>query len=249
MARTKSRNNGSSCTQAKSMFQNIRNTTQLFAILLSALLLGLSIFYFNILFVIGALLAALFAGRVFCGWICPNGAWIDHGVSRFSRNKKLPRILAHPWFGYGFTLVFLSAFAFLHWNVTGSQWVWLVPLGMMGVQVTLATILGGLYYPRGFCSHICPWGVLGAQLGRTARYQMSIGPECKSCKTCTQACPLGGILEPAIEQVKQTKEPARLSTRCMRCMRCVGACPTNALQYGAQSAKQPAESPEPDTAA
>ncbi|WP_291320225.1 4Fe-4S binding protein [Desulfonatronospira sp.] len=232
MSKAEKQSKGTACTQAKSMFQNVRNTTQLFAVLLSALLLGLGVYYFNILFVLGALLAALFAGRVFCGWICPNGAWIDHGVSRFSRYRKLPGILNHRWFGYGFTFVFLTAFAFVHWKVQGSAWVWLVPIGMMGVQVSLATILGGLYHPRSFCSHICPWGVLGALIGKKGRYQMRIDTGCKSCHTCARQCPFGGILEPAIAQVKDSGEPVQLSTRCMRCMRCVGACPTNALQFG-----------------
>lgn len=223
-----------SCVQAKSMFASIRNTTQLFAIILAGLLLGLGIYYFNILFVLGALIAALFAGRVFCGWICPNGAWLDHIVSRISPGRKMPRFLTHPGFGYGFTLVFLAAFFLLHWSISDTAWVWLVPMGIMGVQFSLATLFGAVYYHRGFCANVCPWGVLGSLLGRGAPYQMRIDPQCKSCKTCVKACPLGGIPEPAVEEVKNSGGPARLSSKCMRCMRCVAVCPTNALQMGSK---------------
>lgn len=223
---------GITCTQAKLMYQGIRNTTQLFGIILAALLLGMGIYYFNILFVIGALAAALFAGRVFCGWICPNGAWLDHVVKRFSLHRRMPSFLANPWFGYGFTVVFLAVFLYLRIFVTDSPWTWTIPIGMMAVQMTLGTILGAIYYPRGFCAHVCPWGVLGKLLGRKAAYQMAIHPGCKSCRTCADSCPLGGILDTAIDRVKETKEPALLSTNCMRCMNCAGVCPTNAIRFG-----------------
>jgi ferredoxin-type protein NapH len=223
---------GLSCTQAKSMYQNIRNTTQLFGILLAAMLLGMGIYYFNILYVIGALAAAVFAGRVFCGWICPNGAWMDHVVKRFSLHRKMPGFLVNRWFGYSFTVVFLGVFIYLRVFITDAPWVWTIPIGMMAVQMILGTILGAMYYPRGFCAHVCPWGILGSLLGRRATYQMTINSNCRSCGTCSSACSLGGILEPAISRVKENHKPETLSADCMRCMSCAGACPANAIQFG-----------------
>jgi ferredoxin-type protein NapH len=223
---------GLNCTQAKTMYQNIRNTTQLFAVILSAMLLGMGIYYFNILFVIAALLIAIFAGRVFCGWVCPNGAWLDHIVSRFSLDRKMPRFLTSRWFGYSFTVIFLTIFVYLRVFITDSAWVWTIPIGMMAVQITLGTILGAIYYPRGFCAHVCPWGITGSLIGRKASYQMTIHPNCKSCRTCASICPLGGLLEPAIDTVKETRMPVTVSSDCMRCMSCVGACPANALRFG-----------------
>ena len=229
---------GMNCIQAKSMYQNIRNTTQLFGVILSILLLGMGIYFFNILFVIVALAAALFAGRVFCGWVCPNGAWMDHIVKRFSLHRKMPGFLTSRWFGYSFTIVFLTVFLYLRVFITDSPWVWTIPIGMMAVQMTLGTILGAIYYPRGFCAHVCPWGIIASLIGRRAAYQMTIGSHCKSCRTCTSTCPLGGILEPAIDKVKESKRSATMSADCMRCMSCVGTCPTNAIQFGPVSASE-----------
>lgn len=247
MAATQASKKNPGCTQTKSMYQNIRNTTQLFGIILSVLLLGMGIYYFNILFVIGALVTSLFAGRVFCGWVCPNGAWLDHVVKRFSLHRKMPVFLTSRWFGYSFTIVFLTVFVYLRVFVTDSAWLWTIPIGMMAVQMTLGTILGAIYYPRGFCAHICPWGILASLLGRRASYQMTIRSNCKSCGTCTASCPLGDILEPAIASVKETKVPATLSTDCMRCMGCAGACPTNAIQFGPVSGGEPETKPMPNT--
>ncbi len=232
MAQTAETKKGQSCIQAKSMYTNIRHTTQLFGIILAALLLGMGIYYFNILFVIAALAAAFFAGRVFCGWICPNGAWLDHVIRRISPNRKMPGFLTSPWFGYGFTVVFLAVFIYLRVFVTDAPWTWTIPIGMMAVQMTLGTIVGAMYYPRGFCAHVCPWGVLGKLLGRIAPYQMQIQSNCKSCRTCAATCPLGGILDDAIDRVKETGRPETLSTNCMRCMNCAGACPANAIRFG-----------------
>jgi DNA-binding transcriptional ArsR family regulator len=102
----------SNAIQAKSMYQHIRNTTQLFGIILSALLLGLGVYYFNILFVIGALAAALFAGRVFCGWICPNGAWLDHVIRRISPTVQCPVSDQPACSATGLPGVFLAVFIY-----------------------------------------------------------------------------------------------------------------------------------------
>ena len=232
---------GMSCSQAKSMYQNIRNTTQLFGVILAALLLGMGIYYFNILFVIGALAAAVFAGRVFCGWVCPNGAWLDHVVKRFSLHRRMPGFLVSRWFGYSFTIIFLGIFVYLRVFITDSPWLWTIPIGMMAVQMTLGTILGIIYYPRGFCAHVCPWGILASLLGRRASYQMTVHPNCKGCRTCTAACPLGGLLEPVIGQVKESRGAAVISADCMRCMNCAGACPANAIRFGPVASELPVD--------
>lgn len=223
---------GLTCNQAKSMFQGIRSSVQLFGVILAILLLGMWVYYFNILFVVGALIGAVIAGRVFCGWICPNGTWSDYVVRLFSPGRDLPTFFKNKWFGYGFTIVFLAAFVGLRFVITDATKVWMIPIGIMFVQFALATVFGALFYPRAFCAHVCPWGVLASLLGRRAKYQMMINPNCKNCRTCAQECPLGGILEPALDQVQDTNRITLLSPKCMRCMQCVNVCPSNALHFG-----------------
>ncbi|MEW6662413.1 MAG: 4Fe-4S binding protein [Bacillota bacterium] len=204
------------------MYQKIRLGIQLFAAVLALLLLGVGVYSFNLLYVASALGLAFFAGRFFCGWLCPLGLFTERVLKFFSREKKVPAFMTSGWFRYGFTGLFLAGFILL----------WVSPLAaivkpfiLMGTMFVLATIIGMLFYPKGWCAYVCPWGVLASLIGRMAPYQMVIGGGCKGCMSCAKACPVTGILEPAVAHTRETKEPAIMQTRCIRCMQCAEACP------------------------
>lgn len=204
------------------MYQKIRLGIQLFASLLALLLLGVGVYSFNLLYVASALGLAFFAGRFFCGWLCPLGLFTERVLKFFSREKKIPAFMTSGWFRFGFTVLFLAGFVIL-WVSPLAEIV--KPFILMGTMFVLAIIIGVLFYPKGWCAYVCPWGVLSSMIGRVAPYQMVVGEDCKGCLRCTKACPVTGILEPAIARTRETKEPAVMQTRCIRCLQCAGACP------------------------
>lgn len=204
------------------MYQKIRLGIQLFASLLALLLLGVGVYSFNLLYVASALGLAFFAGRFFCGWLCPLGLFTERVLKFFSREKKIPAFMTSSWFRYGFTVLFLAGFVIL-WVSPLAEIV--KPFILMGTMFVLAIIIGVLFYPKGWCAYVCPWGVLSSMIGRVAPYQMVVGEDCKGCLRCTKACPVTGILEPAIARTRETKEAAVMQTRCIRCLQCAGACP------------------------
>ncbi|MBS3976166.1 MAG: 4Fe-4S binding protein [Syntrophomonadaceae bacterium] len=204
------------------MYQKIRLGIQLFASLLALLLLGVGVYSFNLLYVASALGLAFFAGRFFCGWLCPLGLFTERVLKFFSREKKIPAFMTKSWFRYGFTALFLAGFVIL-WVSPLAEIV--KPFILMGTMFVLAIIIGVLFYPKGWCAYVCPWGVLSSMIGRVAPYQMVVGEDCKGCLRCAKACPVTGILEPAIARTRETKEAAVMQTRCIRCLQCAGACP------------------------
>jgi polyferredoxin len=204
------------------MYQKIRLGIQLFAAVLAMLLLGVGVFNFNLLYVASALGLALFAGRFFCGWLCPLGLFTERVLKFFSRDKKIPAFMTSGWFRFGFTALFLAGFIVL-WVSPLSEIV--KPLVLMGTMFVLATIIGALFYPKGWCAYVCPWGVLASLIGRAAPYQMVVGEDCKGCLRCAKACPVTGILEPAVAGIQEKKGMGLMQTRCIRCLQCAEACP------------------------
>jgi polyferredoxin len=214
------------------MYQKIRLGIQLFAAVLAMLLLGVGVYSFNLLYVAGALGLSLFAGRFFCGWLCPLGLFTERVLKFLSRNQKIPAFMNSDWFRYGFTILFLAGFILL-WASPLSEIA--KPLILMGSMFILATIMGIFFYPKGWCGNLCPWGILAGLIGRVAPYQMILGGDCKGCLKCAKACPVTGILEPAVAQARRTSESAIMQTRCIRCLQCAEACPVGNIDLKAKS--------------
>lgn len=199
---------------------------QMIGMLLAGLFIAFKVYFFNLLYVVSGLFASAYAGRVYCGWFCPNGAWLEHGVSRFSRRKGLPDTLKKPWVRYSITAVFLAVLIALFLSDVKR---WIIPLAVMGSMVLAGTVLGALFYPRAFCAYLCPWGVMQTLIGRRAKLQVVIDSNCRSCFACVKACPIDKAPEQAVLNVKQTRDASALSSRCIRCMKCVSICPSNAI--------------------
>ena len=211
------------------MYQRARLGTQLYGAALAAVLLMAGVLSFNILFVIASLGVALFAGRLFCGWICPMGLWTEQVVQKLSRGRSEPRILQSPRFRYLFLTFFLaSLIAVRHFGLVSPA---LFPFIMMGTVFVLATLLGILYRGRTWCSGLCPWGTMGGLLSRFSRYRLSVTESCVGCQRCVRNCASPFALKSAISDRKMSKEASVISEECVRCHRCVDVCPKGALEY------------------
>ncbi len=198
------------------------------------------------LIVIGLALALFFftalAGRLWCGWACPQTIFSDlfagiarriqgwRGIrapARLSRARQLATQLV--WLGLsaliGFHLVsyFCSprelAHDLLHANVSGAR------LGFLGASAALAYFDFGLVRQT-FCKYLCPYarfqGVLFDAETLVVAYDSARGEprgkrgttrgDCVDCRLCVAVCPTGIDIR------------AGLQLECIACTQCIDAC-------------------------
>ena len=209
--------------------QKVRLAVQVFGILLAIFLLVQGVWNFNILYIISSLVAALVAGRVFCGWVCPLGFVMERIIK--AKNRKLPEFMKGSWFRYGFATLFIIVFVYVTYSGIVDRSI--VPLIMMGSMFVLATTVGLIFYNKAWCGYVCPWGVIASLISKVAPNRLAIsGDSCKKCYKCTKSCPVGGILEEAIsEAANNGKGNAEIPSNCIRCLQCTDACPSGAIDF------------------
>jgi NosR/NirI family nitrous oxide reductase transcriptional regulator len=161
-----------------------------------------------------ALITSIFLGRLYCGYLCPFGAFtqILHDISPFKIKipLSLSRKLAFAKYGVLVGVVAgvvlgdfwvtgfepFETFFFL----TGQWWMWLV----MGVAV-----LSSIPAERFFCRYLCPAGAVLSLLGGLRLNEIKRWPECDKCLVCQRSCPTGAIVGAKISALE-----------CMDCREC-----------------------------
>jgi hypothetical protein len=164
------------------------------------------------------LVAILFFGRIFCGYLCPFGAlqdFIDAVVpKRFQKTlpPKAHRVALKAKYGI---LAIIVVPAFL--GSEASLYQYFEPFGTVfsiGPSKLLWTIAGAILIasaivPRFYCRYACPLGAALAigsvfSINRIKRVE-----QCDFCKVCERKCPTGAIDGPTVD----FKE-------CVRCNAC-----------------------------
>ena len=182
---------------------------------------------------------ALFLGRVFCSWVCPQGllSELNDGLRRRLRKRwgMRPDSLARAIWGRRVLLAVLGI-GLLSSLVFGVPVLcYICPIGLICRGIVQGTGLGpvggelavvGLILVaelfvarRGWCKYICPVGALYGLL--KTRHTMSVVRDpvsCVGCGSCERDCPMG--CSPLRERVGPT---------CTNCAVCVDVCPEEAL--------------------
>ncbi len=199
------------------------------------------------------LVAAFFAGRVFCTSACPLGA-IQHLIGRKKGNCLIPRrlnqvlrlipyiMLAATAWGALRSGIFLACKLDVYKPIffTGHAWLGqlgdlidgtlteprLILVGDLMVWLTLAIVLVlGIFVPRPFCRFACPYGVLLGFFSKIGLRRRQIDSEsCFTCIQCTKTCPVQ-----AITAVGKNQAVIVDDFQCIQCGRCDGTCTGNAL--------------------
>lgn len=168
------------------------------------------------------LLISTFRGRLYCGWVCPMGAFHERVLTLFSIKKGMPSFIKQSWFRW---LLFAGMMSFLGYQLymTGGHELKVASVfRMMWIISTAAAISIGIFFkPRSWCK-ICPMGSMLGIMGRN-RYVVQVGEDCRQCGFCMKSCPI----ETYAGSYKEKGYVSGLD--CMRCFNCVDSCPRGTL--------------------
>jgi len=106
------------------------------------------------------LVLSIFKGRYWCQHLCPRGAFLDLGMSKFSPNRPMPRFFTRQAFRWLIVALFIS---FLTYRIAHSGGTLVaigsVFVGMCILTTVIAMILAVILRHRAWCA-ICPMGTL-----------------------------------------------------------------------------------------
>ena len=237
------------------MRQKIRRTV----ILVSFLLFPITIWYFSPYLIIQAasehilngsffvfvtmLVASMFLGRVWCGWLCPAGGLQECLIRCNGSPAKQGR---RDRIKYGIWIIWIAAvvvtfvlgkndvtvdFFYMtdHGISVASIYNYVVYYGVILLLVLPALIHGR----RGACHYVCwmaPFMVVGGSIGRLLHLpQFHIEArrqDCISCGRCGKVCPMGLDVRAMVQSGTNA-----VCTECIQCGECVDECPKKVLSY------------------
>lgn len=196
----------------------------------------------SMLLFIANFVLSLFVARLWCGWLCPMGAWqeicspvMKHTVKEGWRN----------YVKYGVTLLWLDLLAYLFLSAGGfraidpffatenglsitSMETFIVVAVIFSIIFIVAFVAGR----RGFCRVLCPVATLMIA-GRKIR-NFFHGPAlklsadaslCIDCKKCSKVCPMG------LDVNAMVRKEEMENTECILCASCADTCPKGAISY------------------
>ncbi|ACN14548.1 iron-sulfur cluster-binding protein [Desulforapulum autotrophicum HRM2] len=178
------------------------------------------------------LVLTLFLGRIFCGFICPFGFFLDL-VGKIVPKFGLPGFLKGRLIKYGIlagavgTSAGLGCQAFCTVCPIGSLCRSYGPNGILnGFQLGVFPVVAALEMgeKRSWCRYFCPVGAVLALAAKIGVVKIVIGAQqCKkfSCMQCADVCPMGIIDKDALRQGISPEIPM---SECIMCMRCIDAC-------------------------
>ena len=181
-----------------------------------------------------ALLLALLAGPVLCGWVCPFGTFqeILGKLGKKLMGKKYNNILPKSidrglrYFRYA-----LLAMVVYQTAITGKLMfqgidpyyalfnLWSDELAVPALLILLVTIILSLFFERPWCKYVCPYGAL---LGITNLFRIfkirRDADTCIQCGACDRTCPMN---------IEVSKEGVVKNHQCISCLECTSeqACP------------------------
>jgi ferredoxin-type protein NapH len=197
-------------------------------------------------------LAAVAASPLFCGWLCPAGAFPEFlgrlvpDRFKFDLHGRVGIVPLRYGLFAGLVLApfVTTSICCSYCNFTQMQNITsfvtgnTAPLLFVGttgvVAMALWFVVLGLFMKggRGWCMLLCPVGALmSLASGITSRFEWlprvrHDASACASCETCADVCPVRAI------DVGEGGDVKVGQYLCNGCMDCVKVCPSGALRYG-----------------
>lgn len=185
---------------------------------------------------------SLFAGRIWCGWLCPMGACQELGSPLI---KKTVKEGWPNWIKYGVTVLWIAAIARAFLTAGGMKGVdplygtvYGISISSVQILMMVVMIFAGIFIVafltgrRGFCHILCPIAgimVAGRKIRNLAGWpalQLSADADlCIDCNTCSKRCPMGLDVHGMVREGKME------SPDCILCATCADVCPEGVIQY------------------
>lgn len=209
----------------------------------------------SLLFCVLLAVTSLWFGPLFCGRLCPSGAFAEFLGSLLPDKYKIdwPKHLAilplrygfvagflfSVWLGFGVPCTYCNYYSleiFVNLFITGH---FLNTLSSLIATFFLANIFLGLFTKggRGYCLFLCPVGtynslfhLLGCFVPGSFSMQVQYG-SCIGCGRCAQGCPMRAVV------IHEHKAQIKRSL-CIVCGKCAHSCPAKAICYQSNMAKE-----------
>jgi polyferredoxin len=189
-------------------------------------------YYFKIAIII---IPGILLGAVFCGWVCPMGAFqeiFNFSQTKRTKNKTLLKIdgyLRYIRFG---AMIILLIYPFIGKDLLHNLNPFRVIFGFAYIPdyPMMLMIFGGIivissvFIHRPWCRYLCPFGAIMSLTSKFSLFKITLKDEtaCVSCGICERTCKIGAI-------VMEDKTPKILHWRCIRCGECIMPCPKDGL--------------------
>jgi len=187
-------------------------------------------------------ISAVFAGRVFCSWICPAGAIQELTLkSRNSRIsvKKISWIKYLVWAPWLILVIFLfrrsggiESYDFFYQTTNGISLTRFADTIIYGIIIVIFFGLSLIFGRRAACHTICwmsPFMILGRKLGLSLgvpSLKLKTEPaSCVSCNRCTSICPMSLPVSDMIESGRIN------DVNCILCGQCIDICGKNTIEF------------------
>ena len=209
----------------------------------------------SLLFCLLLAVTSLWFGPLFCGRLCPTGAFSEFLGSLLPDKYKIDWAKLVPilplrygfflgflfsvWLGFGVPCTYCNYYSFEIFINLFITRHFLNELASLIATFFLANIFFGLFTKggRGYCLFLCPVGTYNSLfhiLGRfvPGAFAMQVKKSsCVGCNKCAQLCPMRAITM----HERKAKIDRRL---CIVCGKCVHNCPMQAIHYQSNLKKE-----------
>jgi ferredoxin len=184
---------------------------------------------FSLLFLVILFIVSLFFGRIFCGWICPQGALQEvlfHGKKSSKVSPFLQKVfVVLPLLILLTTLVvpfFIKTLVFC--KVDPFKFAFQQSGSLLLLILFVIFAIGSVLFYRPFCRAFCPLGLflgIGSWIGKKLHLRIfSVHLTCHTCSTCSITCQVDALC------TKGKGELMIEPTTCIECGDCQITCLT-----------------------
>ncbi len=164
----------------------------------------------------GGAAVSVFAGRIFCGWLCPMNT-LFKGIDFIYKKLKIKRLKAPEFLKNNIVrMVFLVLFIAGMLLTKKFNLKLNILLYIISLSIFISLFVEEMLWHR----YLCPFGTILSFTSRKAVVFLNIDEKgCISCGKCQRVCPSSSIV------TMENKKRKNLKHECLLCRNCIAVCP------------------------